>query len=442
VDQESSIKHCPAEPACQSNAVLFAVCSAVGIFVFFVPVSISAKTTIILDHIITVIQSSIPRIAAVYAAGVICAGAVLPFITRSWKQNTGTMIFSLLKAAGSAATLLLFTLGKPSFLFAEDMAPFLFYKLVIPVGIIVPVGAVFLAFLVDYGLLEFAGMLMEPVMRPVWKTPGRSAIDAVASFVGSYSIGLLITNKVYKEGLYSVKQASIIATGFSTVSAAFMIIVARTTELSHMWNFYFWSTLGITFAVTALTVRLYPLSRMDDTSNDMQSSRGGLSVNNRFKQAFTAGAEKAGSAQPLALNIKNNLKAAFSMTAAILPTIMSVGLLGLAIAKHTPLFTAAGYLFYPVVKILGIPQAALVGKAAAVGITEMFLPALLITGAPAAARYVVAVTSVSSILFFSASIPCILSTDIPLSPGKIVLIWFERTLISLLLAGLVALAVF
>ena len=32
-----------------------------------------------------------------------------------------------------------------------------------------------------------------------------------------------------------------IATGFSTVSAAFMIIVAKTLGLMGTWNFYFWS---------------------------------------------------------------------------------------------------------------------------------------------------------------------------------------------------------
>lgn len=48
--------------------------------------------------------------------------------------------------------------------------------------------------------MEFVGIFMKPVMQPIWKTPGRSAIDAVASFVGSYSVALLITNRVYKEG--------------------------------------------------------------------------------------------------------------------------------------------------------------------------------------------------------------------------------------------------
>ena len=64
-----------------------------------------------------------------------------------------------------------------------------------------------LALLVGYGLLEFIGTFCRPIMRPLWKTPGRSAIDAVASFVGSYSLALLITNRVYKEGKYTTKEA-------------------------------------------------------------------------------------------------------------------------------------------------------------------------------------------------------------------------------------------
>jgi len=64
----------------------------------------------------------------------------------------------------------------------------------LPLSVLIPVGAIALSFLVGYGVLEFIGLLMQPIMRPIFKTPGKSAVDAVASFVGSYSLGLLITN--------------------------------------------------------------------------------------------------------------------------------------------------------------------------------------------------------------------------------------------------------
>ncbi len=121
--------------------------------------------------------------------------------------------------------------------------------------------------------------------------------------------------------------------------------------------------------------------------------------------------------------------------------IMSVGLLGLLIARYTPVFDVAGYLFWPLAKLLGLPEAGLISRAVAVGVTEMFLPALMVTGADLTARFVVAIVSVASILFFSASIPCILATEIPLTVGEMLLIWIERTALSILLAGAVAILV-
>src|SRR5690625_6781183 len=87
--------------------------------------------------------------------------------------------------------------------------------------------------------LVFDHIFPQPVMRPLFKTPGRSAIDAVASFVGSYSLGILITDRVYQQGGYTGREAAIVATGFSTVSAAFMVIVAKSLDLLLMWTTFF-----------------------------------------------------------------------------------------------------------------------------------------------------------------------------------------------------------
>lgn len=416
--------------------------SAIGIFVFFIPAPLGGRTTIPLDHIVTNIREHFPGIAAIYALLVVLAGSIFPFLQRTWRKDNVTVVFSLLKILGAVISVMYFTRFGPAWFFEKDLTPFLFEKLVIPVGIIVPVGAIFLAFLVEFGFLEFIGVLMQPVMRPVWKTPGRSAVDALASFVGSYSIALLITNRVFKEGKYSVKEATIIATGFSTVSATFMIIVAKTTGLMEMWNLYFWSTLAITFTVTAITVRLYPLRQKNDKNAATSASKAGDTDGNRLKRALDAGVRSLHSAPGVLTGIRENLWDGFKMAMSILPTIMSVGLLGLLLAKYTPVFDVAGYLFWPVAKLMQLPEAFLAAKATAIGISEMFLPALLVVDASLAVRYVIAVVSVSSILFFSASIPCILATEIPISLKDIVIIWFQRALLSLILASAVAKLIF
>lgn len=425
------------QKATSSDWFKFIVLSLIGIFMFFIPISIGGKSTIPLDHVVTFVKTTAPALMPYYALIVIILGAIYPFYNKTWNKDTVTTVFSIAKVAGLGVAIMAVTGKGPAWLFTPDMVPFLYNKLVISVGLIVPIGAVFLAFLVGYGLLEFIGVIMQPIMKPIWRTPGRSAIDAVASFVGSYSIGLLITNRVYKEGKYTDKEAAIIATGFSTVSATFMIIVAKTLGLMEMWNFYFWSTLVITFAVTAITVRIYPLSKKPDTNifgNEIieEKRRGNIFVN-----ALNDGLEASAKSEPLGKNIAVNFVDGFKMAMGILPSILSIGLLGLILAKYTPVFDVLGYVFYPFTALLQIPEPMLIAKASSLEIAEMFLPALLVKEAALLGRYVIGVVSVSAVLFFSASIPCIMSTEIPLTIKDIIIVWFQRTVFSLILAAAV-----
>ena len=419
------------QPAAAATLLKLFLPSALGILIFFVPIEIAGKRTIPLDHMVTGARALLGDASGLYALALIVAGAAYPLIRGYWNRNLTERIFTMLKIAGVAAAVMALTGWGPAFLHQPDMLPFLFDKLVIPVGLIVPIGAIFLALLISYGLLELIGVLVQPVMRPIWRTPGRSAIDAVASFVGSYSIGLLITNRVYQAGQYSAREAAIIATGFSTVSATFMIIVAKTLDLMAVWNLYFWLTLLITFIVTAVTVRLPPLSRMDDSAADGEPE---AVPGKRLSTAWQVGLEVAEKAPSLHRSVALNFKEGLVMAISIPPSIMSVGLLGLLVAKYTPLFEWLGWLFYPFVAVWGVADAAALAQASAAGLAEMFLPALLMAEAEFAARFAAGVVSVSAVLFFSASIPCILSTSIPLSVGRMLVVWFIRVALSLLLA--------
>lgn len=404
--------------------------SAVGILIFFVPVTIAGRSTILLDHIVTGVRGLLGDLSGFYALALIIAGAAYPLFKGYWRRSLTERIFTVLKVLGVAAALLAMTGWGPALLHEPDMLPFLFERLVIPVGLIVPIGAVFLAFLIGYGLLELVGVLVRPIMKPIWRTPGRSAIDAVASFVGSYSIGLLITNRIYGAGQYSAREAAIIATGFSTVSVSFMVVVARTLDLMSVWNLYFWLTLLVTFTVTAITAYLPPLSSMDDSKTDEEPM---AESGQRFATAWRTGLEVAAQAPSLPRNVAINVRDGVLMAMGILPTIMSVGLIGLLVAKYTPLFTWLGWLFYPFVAIWGLEDAGALSQAVAAGLAEMFLPALLMAEADFLSRFITAVVSVSGVLFFSASIPCILSTNIPISVGKMVVVWFLRVALSLML---------
>lgn len=421
----------------------FFVYSAIGAVMFFVPISLGGTRTIPLDHIVTWIRATVPGVLPGYALVLVAGGAVYPFVVGTWRRTPTQLVFSLAKIVGLVvAVMMVFEIG-PAWLFEPGMGPFLFDKLVIAVGLLVPIGAVFLALLVGYGLMEFIGVLMQPVMRPLFRTPGRSAVDAVASFVGSYSLALLITNRVYLQGKYSRREALIIGTGFSTVSATFMIVVAKTLGLMEHWSLYFWSTLLITFAVTAIVVRLPPLSRTStECAPGVEPQPEEVPQGRRLSAAWEAAREAVAEAPGVGRNVALNLRDGFVMAMAILPAILSIGLLGLVLAEYTPVFDWLGFLFLPVTWAMQLPEPLLAAKAAALGISEMFLPAVLVAEAAMPVKYVIGVVSVSQIIFFSALVPSLVATEIPLSIPKLLIIWAQRVFLSLILAIPVGLVFF
>lgn len=406
--------------------------SLLGIAIFFIPVELGGRSTIVVDHLAGLVMAQRPLATGLILL-LIGYGAVMPLLDGRWRARPIDRVLSLFKLLGLGVALIYVTGIGPTWLMTPDRLPFLFDKLAMSVGLIVPIGAMALTFLLGFGLLELIGVLMQPVMRPLWRTPGHSAIDAVASFVGSYSVGLLITNRVFLAGKYTVREAVIIATGFSTVSAAFMIIVAKTLGLMAQWNFYFWSTLIITFIITAILARVPPIATMAHESDTDEPLPAGQ---RRWQAAMAAGLAQSSQAEPLLSQLRDNLRDGLHMAAAVVPTILSVGLLGLLLAQHTPLFDLIGWLLWPLTWLLDLGEPLATAKALSAGLAEMFLPAILLKDAELLVRYVAAVVSVSSVLFFSASIPCILATRIPVSVGQLVVIWLLRTLLGIVLAAL------
>ena len=420
------------------SSIRFLVYSLVGIVAFFVPLSIGDSSTILIDHIVGFLTTRFPLITQVYTVLLILLGVVLPFISGGWKQSRASMVLSILQLAAPPLALMYFLGQGPDAILQADMLPFLFEKLALPVGVIIPVGAFFLTFITGFGLLEAIGRLMEPIMKPLWKTPGRSAIDAVASFAGSYSVGLILTRQVYQAGGYSAKEAAIIATGFSTVSATFMVVVARTLNLTEFWNSWFWSTLLVTFVVTAITARLPPLSGMNNKRAATKADTEIVSLKQPgtlVRLAWLDGVQVAACSRSVFRLVRENMIDGFRMALSVVPSILAIGMLGLLLARYTPLFETLGYLLYPFAWLSQLENPMEVSSALASGLAEMFLPAIQSTGLPIVERFTVAVVSVSSILFFSASIPCVLATGIPLNLGQMMLVWFLRTALSIPLAA-------
>lgn len=118
--------------------------------------------------------------------------------------------------------------------------------------------------LTDYGLLEFVGTILRRFFQRVFGLPGRSTIDALASWVGSSSIAVIVTSRQYEGGYYTAREASVIATNFSVVSVPFMFLTAGGAGIPELGGTLYGAMVLVGVICALITPRLPPLSRMPD----------------------------------------------------------------------------------------------------------------------------------------------------------------------------------
>jgi nucleoside recognition membrane protein YjiH len=81
-----------------------------------------------------------------------------------------------------------------------------------------------------------------------------------------------------------------------------------------------------------------------------------------------------------------------------------------------------------------VPEAKAAAGTMVIGFTDMFTPAILIAGCEdAMTRFIVAVISITQVLFLDEVGGLIISSKLPVNLGELFVIFLERTIISILI---------
>lgn len=176
-----------------------------GALFFLLPVRWAGSWTVPFDIVVSTITGELPEVVKYYSLALIVSALVLTVAAYGPLGRRFAFVGSFraswvmiaLRVAGAVVAIMIVTGAGPAALLDPAVGGLMFGKLVASVAVIVPIGALFITLFVAFGGLELVGTLARPVMRPLFRVPGRAALDGIASFVGSYSVGLYVTNKVY-----------------------------------------------------------------------------------------------------------------------------------------------------------------------------------------------------------------------------------------------------
>lgn len=436
------------------NWLILLLPSLLGVLLFMTPIPAEKGLTIPVAVMANQLKMTLGSWMPYLLAFIVTVSAVLTLVVKLAKpaqapsSSFAGKLFSpgwgwvVVRVLGAIFLLLVLSGQGPAFitspatgaLVLNDLLPVLFCVFVFA-GLLLPL-------LLNFGLLEFIGTLMTKIMRPIFRLPGRSAVDCIASWIGDGSVGILLTSKQYEAGFYTAREAAVIGTTFSAVSVTFCIVVLGQVRLEHMF-LPFYATICTAGLVAAIVLPyLPPLRGKPDTYIDgidhMRAEGGQFSQTSVFSRAVAHGLHRASQASGFRATLREGIEAVLDMLFGVLPVIMAVGTLALVIAEHTSVFSILGAPFVPLLELLQIPYPDQAAKSVMVGFADMFVPSILVSEVPSElTRFVIAALSVTQLIYMSEVGALLLGSKIPVTLVDLFVLFILRTLITLpVIAGM------
>jgi nucleoside recognition membrane protein YjiH len=282
-------------------------------------------------------------------------------------------------------------------------------------------------------------------MRPLFKLPGRSSIDCLASWLGDGTIGVLLTNKQYEDGYYTKREAAIIGTTFSVVSITFTIVIISYLKLDNYFGPFYLTIVLAGLACAFISPRIPPLSRKPDTYYGEKEKLDEVVPQDvsPLKWGIQNAVQQAKKNNNYANILKGGVQNVLDMWLGVLPIVMAIGTIALIIAEYTPVFKILGAPFIPVLELMQVPEAAEAAQTMVVGFADMFLPAIIGSGIESdMTRFVIGCISVSQLIYMSEVGGLLLGSKLPVSFLDLVVIFLQRTIISLPIIVLMAHLIF
>lgn len=426
--------------------IKFIIPSLIGIFLFMTPIKIEGDFTIPIAVLAGIVEKGLTSYLSLIMMLIIVVTGVLTFVFKLNPEGLKGKPFlqrlflvgnfwTIIRALAAIFALMVFFQIGPEAVYSEDTGQMLLDDLLHVLFSVFLFAGFFLPLLTNFGLLEFIGTFMTEIMRPLFRLPGRSSIDALASWIGDGTIGVLLTSKQYEEGYYTKREAAIIGTTFSIVSITFTLVIIEKLELTHKFLPFYFTIVVAGFIAALIMPRIPPLSRKEDRFINPNQEKADESIPanySTFSYGYKKAIERSRQEKSVKQFVTDGAKNVLDMWMGVAPVVMAFGLVALIVAEHTSFFQWLGVPFIPLLELMKVPEAAEASQTILIGFADMFLPAIIGSSiASEMTRFIIGTLSVTQLIYMSEVGGLLLGSKIPVSFKDLVVIFLLRTLITL-----------
>ncbi|MDH6363488.1 nucleoside recognition membrane protein YjiH [Enterococcus sp. PF1-24] len=430
----------------QKPLLKFLIPSVLGVFIFLLPVPFEGSITIPIGIITNQLSSFIEPFSTTIVLMFISFSAIATTITFFFRPQfilgnprlaplfVASPLYMLLRVVGAIITAMVYFQIGPIWIISTDTGG----TMISLVKVIISwffVASFLIPLLTDFGIMDYVGTLVKNFTYPLFKLPGRATVDLLASWLGSNTVGVVITAAQYEQGYYTIREGITIATCFSAVSMPFCMVISAMINVEHLF-IPFYAIICITGIITAIIMaRIPPLSTC---SNKYYQTTGKVINENvpkeysRFQWALKLAIEKAATGPSLCQIVNKGIDMFFSIIFQSSPIVVAVGTLACIIATYTPLFDWLSLPFAYLLQFLNVEDAFTAAPALIIGFVDMFLPAVLAAGITSLkTRFIIGIISLVQIVYITEIGTVLLTSKLPVNFRMLAIIFLERTLIAL-----------
>lgn len=229
--------------------------SSIGIVIFFIPIKLNGQFLTIIYHISYKLQSDLGLFIEVCIVLYITLGCIKPIIKNNKKKDNG--IYSYISLFSIFIILSIFY-GKNELILLDNNIALLIYELILNISTVFPVSAIFITFLIDYGILEVVESYFHSFMKRNLNLSGKTIVNILVYLFTDCFFGMYMTNKLYTDGKIRESEACNIILNFSILSLPMILYTYKDLNIKSI------SLISVSMIILAITnlimSRTYPIN--------------------------------------------------------------------------------------------------------------------------------------------------------------------------------------
>lgn len=429
----------------KSNIIKFILATLFGVFFVLVPFNFDGNVDTVLFYYVKLFVGKFNHILTPLLVLCIVISALLSLFNlfndrtffaknRLMKKLFVTSPFYVAnRIIGAILSLMIYFKIGPDFIISADTGGSML-SLATQLSIVVPSMLLFQTFILEFGAMEFLGQFVGKIVKPLFKVSEICATSIISAWVGPGNAAIMGTSELFDQGYYTLREAAIISTQFTTGSIGWVVVVSSVLGVMDYFGSILLGLFIVSIIVAFISVRIKPVSSYTDiySENKKQIPVKGepIKEGSVLARAAKEASERAGqvTSENFISKIDNMTFYIFWLT----PIIVFWGTAALILATHTPILSYISLPIEWILSLMGVEESKVAASAIMSGLADNYLPVIIGESIQnVQTRIIVAMMSIISIIYLSETATLLSSTKMVPRFVDVIIIFLERTFIAL-----------